>query len=386
MKIGVLFLSAAAFVLAGCGGGGGSNNAAMNTRTPDNPPAPTVQEIRDRATTAQQRLGSVTQSTNVNGSTNVVLDRVRVKLDESGNPVFLPDDNMDLNIVVENTHQGWEASNDTGYWKELENINDNTGGFTNNVVFEDDDGRLIHGTPVIDAANLTLKPPSEYQSGDYYLVTGLWYEDDNNFGVFADGPELTAPLPTSDSATYEGGAQGIYWDRTRTLAGADNFNADVQFQVVASGGRVAVSGQASNIRSFDLVGTQFEETPLLSNRTIRFNEMTYNPPGIANGEMTCEPNCDIQGSSWGGQFHGNPPAGNQTDGWPFSFNGTFGIQGLEYEGNTYDILGYFSSIHDGLPEVIACLRDGGFYGNPSGICGDGGDGGGGVGTPPVTSP
>ncbi|MGI9296403.1 MAG: hypothetical protein ACR2QC_00720 [Gammaproteobacteria bacterium] len=394
MKIGVLFLTAA-LALAGCGGGGGGSNAAPDMRTPDTgntddmmntlpgEGARTPQASRDDAVTAQQNLGSVTQSSNVDGNTRTTLDEVRVKLDESGDPMF----DEDGSIFVENTREGWESSNNSGYFSELSEGNENSGGGTDGVnVLEgvtcSESGPVllvcggalppvppgenpppspvrIDGTPVIDATDLTLKPPSEYQSGDYYLVTGLWYKDDNDFGVFADGPELTADLPTSGSATYEGGANGIYWDRSRTLIGAQGFQADVTFNAVVQNGGVQISGRAGNVMRHDTA--ENAAVPILENREVIFNELTYQSPGVAGGTVDCSPGCSVQGGSWGGQFHGNPPAGGETNGWPFSFNGTFGIQGLDYEGDLYDALGTFSTVHGDLDALRTCLTAAGFF-------------------------
>ena len=349
-------------LLTACGGGGGSSVAMEDM--PMTPPdligsdtMPVAQNTnfgasdedgRTRVASATQKLGSVTQSSRVTDGTTI--DSLGIRKNPSGSPVAIQRivngqpqyyENSRIPIIdftIENSVEGWAGSESS----------------------PPPDTYLVARGSISDGS--TLQAKEEYEPGDYYYVTGFWYRDANDFGVFTDATPRTEPLPASGSATYslERGLAAYFWNNgtgasfgylTGDLELNASFNDDDNMQISGS-------ADINKARIWD--GNDFgpERTGSL---LLNFNNIvdTDGDGGFVGGDITC-PQCVTQGaSSWGGQFFGNPLtltagefAGDSSGEWPTEFGGTFAAKNLLLsDGVNLDLLGWLAANHSGLVDA-----------------------------------
>ena len=174
---------------------------------------------------------------------------------------------------------------------------------------------------------------AEYENGDFYAVTGFWYRDSDDFGVFVDGPPRTEPLPDTGSATYRGDIGGQAWTPINQIS----FIGDIELQASFNGDNNMVMGGGVNIT--------FSGDTESSGYTLR-DVIDSNDDGVfTGGSINCVA-LSCRSSSWSGRFVGNPVTNAaddaDSDGWPAGFIGTFGFQG------PVDVIGFFGAIHEDL--------------------------------------
>ena len=229
------------FVLAlsACGGGGGGSSAGGGGSTMMEAPMAETDinpqlnfdginaNSRAAALSAEQQLGSVTQGSNVRNG--VTFDSVGIKKAANGAPIFRILEDLDgdpvvldgipiIDFTVENTVAGWEGS-----------------------AYRQPSGLDVAGVGFI-ISTTTAEFKTTYSPGDLYYVTGFWYRDTDDFGVFVDATPNTADLPNSGSATYGGAANGVFWNNNVDP------NGDVLEQIIVGDvvGTLALDAQVAN--------------------------------------------------------------------------------------------------------------------------------------------
>ena len=158
-----------------------------------------------------------------------------------------------------------------------------------------------------------------------YLAGGIWVFIPDNaasaadyvFGAFADGsdPFDQADLVTlQGSATYEGGATGVYSEKTVESTRIGYFEGDVELTANFGGGSDlgTISGSITNFVVDDEPddGTLNLDTANIGSQKSGFFK---GPVSGSDGERSYT-------GHWGGQFFGN----GESDGKPGSVAGTFG--------------------------------------------------------------
>lgn len=324
-----IVLALAALALAACGGGGGGGMTPSVTMPEE--PAPVVEEttpttepsvesvqnanptetrsIATQAATSLPAFGSVTQSANSHGvsgistdraSTSIVGDVFTLRVSRQAGP----------DLVVRSTDPDLAFGNP--------GISFIPGHTTTQ------DGFLVDyttagttGTYVVvswDSADTT-----DYLAGGYWLH---WMGDilaDNYFlsegGAFVDGPELDLShrptMPIAGSATYAGGAEGLYASVTGTDFGPERqgetelgiFEGDMRltanFAAQTIGGCVGCTG-----------GLYLQGTP--SDYLIRLGDVPFDDRGLYRGPSVTVEHPDLQithsSGAWGGMFSSVPNA------------------------------------------------------------------------------
>ena len=206
---------------------------------------------------------------------------------------------------------------------------------------------LLSTSYIFDSGSFASKTLADYENGDFYAVTGFWYRDSSDFGVFADGSPLTEPLPTTGSATYKGNFGAYDWDIFDAGNNA-NLIGNVELQASFNGDNNMVMGGSASIPN--IVGVVFE------------NIIDDDGDGVfTGGSVECESGSHCEGGggsgSWGGRFVGSPV--NNDDGWPAGFVGAFGI----HRNNLFDRIGFFGAVHEDLCAATG-TGDNGFCTNP----------------------
>ena len=158
-----------------------------------------------------------------------------------------------------------------------------------------------------------------------YLTGGVWLivPDDAtsaagyDFSAFADGsdPFLQNNLAAiQGSATYEGGATGVYSDTMGSSTEIGYFDADVTLAASFGGGNDLGTIRGA-ITNFEVDGAEEDGTLNLGTANIGSQNS-----GFFTGLVTGSDNERSYTGHWGGQFFGN----DESDGKPGSVAGTFG--------------------------------------------------------------
>ena len=344
----------------GNGGGGGNGNGGGNggTITPPatggggRPPHSAainglLPEMRADALSAEQNLGSVTQSSNVDED-GVTEDSVGVMLDNDDNPMF----DAANNIMVENSGIGMT-------WQGTQNAPPE--GYTLSADYMAFDGESF------------ANKRRDYAEGDYYYASGYWFNGNDNFGGFVDASQYEDDLPLTGTADYEGNINGYYWRTEGTTDDGGVFSGSFNLRASISGdGNIQINGN-STIDHVETPENSIENPDiLLSFENIDDNTGDGRDGGFTGGAITCD-GCDTADgfeSSWGGQFIGNRitttggfAPGATTGDWPVGFIGTFGFKGLVIasedggDNEVYDALGRIGSFHSDLCNAASYLSD-----------------------------
>ena len=359
------------------GGSGGSGGGGSDLENIENVNA----VARDRAITAEQKLGSVTQGSLVNPE-GVTQDSVRLVKDVDDNLMFstrvtvgegieasIGDDGLEIPgsakvVTLTSTIVQFGVENTVAGWTD---------------VAEDSD---INSFSIWNATTFAQKFAEEYVPGDFYIISGFWYRDDNNFGVFADGTPRTEPLPTTGTATYEGGIAAIFWSEDPLGTSVDSRFENVEFGFLGGGIHMTASfdnadmqmnGRIDFSRIFFDGGVVIDGVPDITE--IRDRDRPGMSPyfslnlesitddngdgGFTGGNINCEGCRNPTDSSWGGQFFINPvttvggrdPGATSGD-WPAGFAGTLGADGVPFSGTNIDLLGDFVTFHSGLCDAV----------------------------------
>ena len=327
------------------GGDGETTPMPMNPDPPDppadNPPpsAPlfsainslnSVQRLPAINAVANTENDSITQSTEAQDSVSAVTD-------SSDNLMFHVVNEERVAVMVDNPDADWTGTNAPPL-------------STFSYIFDKDTG-----------ASKTL---ANYNDGDFYAVTGFWYRDSSDFGVFVDGSPRTVDLPTTRSADarYRGNVGGSYWGY---VAGSGNTDAPSISGNFIGNINLRASIPAGSSNNTTLNGTI--NIPAVGN----FPNINFEWIGIrdnnGNGIFTdtnmsiCNFGCsdDATVDSFSARFVGDPVTnaadGADSGGFPAGIIGAFGIQGLPI-GNPnvdIDILGFFGAIHENLCAATA---------------------------------
>ena len=165
-----------------------------------------------------------------------------------------------------------------------------------------------------------------------YLAGGVWLfvpanatsTDDYVFGAFGDGSD---PFDQSNivalqgTATYEGGATGVYSATEGQSTEIGSFDGDVELTANFGGGNDlgTISGFLTNLEvDGDRVASMLNfGTANIGSQNSGFFEGGVT--GVVGSNGTDYPERTYTGS-WGGQFFGN----NESDGKPGAVGGTFG--------------------------------------------------------------
>ena len=217
---------------------------------------------------------------------------------------------------------------------------------------------------IFDSGSFASKALTDYENGDYYFVTGFWFRDENDFGVFADGLSYTGNLLIHGSANYKGKINGYYWGNE---VGAESTDAP------------SISGDFSSDTNIVATFTN-NDIDLVANFNIELNEI---PIGIAvsgrdgnrdggfytvelesNANALCTSGCNANtkfiNSNLNARFVGNPVninGGVDSNGYPAGIVGVFGFE-IQNIGNfDIDLLGNFIGIFDDLcPATDFCTK------------------------------
>ena len=352
------------FLASACGGGGGGGSSSTSNAFIASPRinlaqvggnARPTQSAQQNFAGASQKLGSVTQSSNISGGTT--LDQVEVELTNTGGT---------FRTTFTNDRDGDGDTSDMGEW---EFIHDNTDRFA------DGGPGTLYSAGAVVGSNGALKNPEDYVDGDYFLVTGFWHRSTDDFGVFLDGQEVDYALPTSGSAAYTGEAYGVVYpsDPSHTTygvpAGQDlsdheyGFTGDLNVGIAFTGstptftsGRITnllpdgeTSPDAMNDGAFNLVSPTWDAT----HRAFHSGSVEFTcPSGISTCTLPASGGDLTYVSSWGGQFFKLSEGGRSSI--PEFFGGTFGVHGLlgrfdlnENRGVSYSVIGFFGGLETG---------------------------------------
>ena len=306
-------------VLAGCGGGGGGSSGSSGSSGLASTLSGNIQggaAARTQAQTASAatpKEGSVTQSSNVDGS-NVTLDQVDATATYS---------NGRLIVSVANQRSGsWGtiSSNDI-------RLRSNTlqGTNTGDSYEQRTLGKRVgsNGVAIVDVFTNRLSA-----ANTDYLVGGVWlyFPDDSTtsgveIGAFVDSPTTPTPtsyLTTSSSASYDGDATGLYVGRDDGGEFVGEFVGDVRLNATF-GNSPSISGSVTNFADIDVTRTIV--APIDGNPTLTMAAATISQTngGFFTGDTTGRHTVDRQvrnySGKWGGQFYG--PTAN-------AVGGTFG--------------------------------------------------------------
>ena len=158
-----------------------------------------------------------------------------------------------------------------------------------------------------------------------YLSGGVWLfvpdnatsADDYVFGAFVDGND---PFSQSNitalqgTATYEGGATGVYSGKTAESTAIGYFDGDVEL-TANFGGTSDLGTISGSITNFEVDGEP--DDGMLNLGTAPIGSQNS---GFFEGAVTGDDGERMYVGNWGGQFFGN----NESDDKPGSVGGTFG--------------------------------------------------------------
>ena len=303
------------------GGDGGTTPMTMTPPADTTPLPPTLSTTDLNDFTATQRRAyrlpiiSATQNT-VSGITQsgVSADSVSAVMNDGGLDFYTDTDGMTVAIRVENENADWVTTPPS----------------------------LLISSYIFDGDFASRGELSEYENGDFYIVTGFWFRSTVDFGIFADGSPLIATLPTEGSATYRGNIVG-YVLGLETTSHDGNFTGNIEllasFKDVGGDNRMTMEGAAfANIAGITAATFDFSDTP----------------DGDGDG-VFIDGNVAVLGGTgkWGGRFVGDSVS-DSVD-YPAGFVGTFSIR--ESVNIGFDILGTFGTIHNDLCGATTTLCD-----------------------------
>ena len=173
--------------------------------------------------------------------------------------------------------------------------------------------------PVSGGAQTVTVPDTDYLSGGVWLVVpnDATSADDYVFGAFVDGndPFDQANLVAlQGTATYEGGATGVYSGKTAESTAIGYFDGDVEL-TANFGGASALGTISGAITNFVVDGEL--DTGRLNLGTAAIGSQNS---GFFEGAVSGSDEERTYVGNWGGQFFGN----GESDGKPGSVGGTFG--------------------------------------------------------------
>ena len=316
-------------LLAGCGGSGGtlpSRDEILQNQTT----APHVAAAMGRAAAAEPNAGSVTQSSNV-GTDGITTDQVEVTAEFGSNgPVF----------SIQNGTE-WEIAMGEGNPEPI--LDMDTGDALSGVELTK---RLEDGTLYVVAyANISdieepetpggsTTPDPDYFAGGYWVIVpdDAASAADYAFGAFVDATEPFDPdnlAALEDTATYLGGAGGVYSDQEDDTTTIGDFEADVILWADFGDSRElgTISGDITN---FVVDGEPEPGMLALGKAAIGSTNS-----GVFTGAVTGSDDEHDYTGNWGGQFN---KAYEFTGDDPQMIVGTFGASSLD---NTLNAVGVF---------------------------------------------
>ncbi len=287
-----------AVVIAGCGGGGGGGMSSLANTVTGN-----IRSINQDAANLETRTaaraipnsGSVTQSSNVDGS-NVTLDEV------SATATYT---NGVLNVEVTNGRSGgWGTISSSSNINLTGTRTDEDNDFRQQTLGRRDDS----GDVIVDVFTNRLN-----NADTNYLVGGTWLylpseeESELEIGAFLDSPVADTPvayLRTQATANYEGDATGVFVgnDGGNSLLG--EFVGQVEL-TAAFGGNPTVRGRIFDMAEIDDTRSEFTSLDL-PDLTLGEADIRDESGGFFTGDtsLTDASNRAYTGR-WGGQFYGD---------------------------------------------------------------------------------
>lgn len=211
----IAFLVVTVFALTACGGGGGGSVGASGTTSSSTPTTSTALATDAQArsfqtaATARPKFGSVTQSSNVD-SEGRTTDRASVDFDGTTAKITVTRE--------DGTTFTFDSSDPAWYSDDIDP----------NMQFVPSGQTDVQFSYHVHEASENLFFASYIErgwgdSGNWY-VGGYWIRGDSNpyvhkaeveLGAYLDSPEIDSAsppaLPSAGSATYSGGAQGVYY-------------------------------------------------------------------------------------------------------------------------------------------------------------------------------
>ena len=189
--------------------------------------------------------------------------------------------------------------------------------------------RTVNGRVTLGSGDWIFVPTSgtttvtdldtDYLSGGVWLVVpdNATSADDYVFGAFVDGNDpfdQSNIMALQGTATYEGGATGVYSEKTAESTAIGYFNGDVELTANFNGASDlgTISGSITN---FEVDGEPDDGTLNLGTAPIGSQNS-----GFFEGAVTGADDERMYVGNWGGQFFGN----GESDGKPGSVGGTFG--------------------------------------------------------------
>jgi hypothetical protein len=189
--------------------------------------------------------------------------------------------------------------------------------------------RTVNGRVTLGSGDWIFVPTSgtttvtdldtDYLSGGVWLVVpdNATSADDYVFGAFVDGNDpfdQSNIMALQGTATYEGGATGVYSEKTAESTSIGYFDGDVELTANFNGASDlgTISGSITN---FEVDGEPDDGTLNLGTAPIGSQNS-----GFFEGAVTGADDERMYVGNWGGQFFGN----GESDGKPGSVGGTFG--------------------------------------------------------------
>lgn len=333
--------------LSACGGGGTETARPLPPPPQEPPPSSYLDEftgqlqsesagtvILGRAATNTPRAGSVTQSSNGDGTT---LDSVSVVASQN-------DDGSNRFVVTNTEGAQWSIDSNTAKVRTL---------------WSDEDGVAFALRKADAEGTLHVNVGREENLLDerYHFDWGFWlyYPADTNdptpiVGAFSDAadPFIQNNLATlTGTAVYRGDAiaVGHFTSGDQTVTAAAEITGDVT--LIADFGDPSALGTISgslNVTSNSLDDPEDEGDP---DPELRFEPAIIGSSnsGFFTSNVTYVGGDDITNWSgkWGGQFFGNPSAGSANVN-PEGVHGTFGVDLTWRDGNTGAFAGQFHAL------------------------------------------
>jgi len=322
-------LAVAVALVSGCGGGSSSQETS-----PTDPSfgefAFRAQEKAHDAAQNEPRLGSVTQSSNADGS-GVTTDRIAatVRFASPNNVVYR----------IRNARTGRYIDTSERSTEVLASVFDPPSGVRAGAVLKESSDGII-----LVAVYTDLEESRNGQSDTDYLAGGLWIWipddarelDDATFAAFMDGndPFRAGNLDALEGqAEYAGLVSGLYLG-----------TAIDQETIGALGGQIALTADfdAQNANRVGTIDGRIhdieDETGPVRGLGLRLHEadITEVDGGFFKGRTSTEFLGVNFSGRWGGSFYGN----NDPSGMPGSVAGTFGAANDE---ETVSLLGFFGA-------------------------------------------
>ena len=174
-------------------------------------------------------------------------------------------------------------------------------------------------TTLTPSGTTQTTPDTDYLSGGVWLVVpdNATSADDYVFGAFVDGNDpfdQSNIMALQGTATYEGGATGVYSEKTAESTAIGYFNGDVEL-TANFGGTSDLGTISGSITNFEVDGEPDDGTLNLGTAPIGSQNS-----GFFEGAVTGSDDERTYVGNWGGQFFGN----GESDGKPGSVGGTFG--------------------------------------------------------------